>query len=500
MTNATSPDMSEGGKWSNLVMPTRRDLFYDGRWQESRGGRTIEIYSPGTQEPLGCIADAGAEDVDAAVRAAHRAFPAWRRLAPEERTALVKRAAQVLRDHAGELGALDAVDSGNPVRSMTGDVVWLADVMDYYATLLTEVKGESYITEGGVVDFTLREPFGVVASLAAFNHPVMNTLVQVVPALVVGNTAVLKPSQYTSLSSLRIAELYGDVFPAGVFNVVTGSAECGQALSAHPLTRLITLVGSAPTARAVLRSMADRIKPGIMELGGKNAMVVFPDSDPDKAAAGAVVGMNFTETSGQSCQSNSRVFVHEDIYDAVLAGIVKRVSELRCGDPRDPETQVGAMTSREQYEKVLRYIELGRQAGATVACGGGAPADPALANGLFVEPTVLADVTQDMRVAQDEIFGPVMCVLRWADEATMLEQVNSVELGLSGSVWTRDLAQAHRVAGEMQAGYVRINNTGRTLFGAPIGGYKQSGMGRVMCFEHLMEMTQVKNIHIKLEQ
>ena len=500
MKNATTAHASENAKWPDLVMPARRDLFYNGRWQESRSGRTIEIYSPSTQESLGHIAYANAEDVDAAVQAAHRAFPAWRKLAPQERVAMVKQAAQVLRDHAEELAALDAVDSGNPVRSMIGNVVWLSNLMDYYASAVTDVKGESFITADGVVDFTLRQPFGVVGSIAAFNHPVMNTLVQVVPALLVGNTAVLKPSQSTSLSSLRIAVLYADIFPAGVFNVVTGAAECGQALSAHPLTKVITLIGSPPTARAVMRSMAERIKPGVMELGGKNAMVVYPDSDPEKVAAGAVLSMNFTETSGQSCTSTSRVFLHEDIYDAALAEIVKRVSELKCGDPRDPKTQVGAMTSRQQYQKVLDYIELGKQAGAKVACGGGAPANPALANGLFIEPTVLVDVTQNMRVAQEEIFGPVMSVLRWDDEETMLEQVNSVELGLTGSVWTRDLAKAHRVANEMEAGYVWINNSAIPLFGAPLGGFKQSGIGRVMCFEHLMEMTQIKNVHIKLEQ
>jgi len=234
-------------------------------------------------------------------------------------------------------------------------------------------------------------------------------------------------------------------------------------------------------------------------LGGKNAMVVYPDCDPVKVAAGATLGMNFTASSGQSCTSNSRVFLHKDIYDAALSEIIKSVSALKCGDPRDPATQVGAMTSREQYRKVLDYIELGRQEGARVACGGGPPRDEALANGLFVQPTVLVDVTQDMRVAQDEIFGPVMCVLRWENEATMLEQVNSVDYGLTGSVWSRDLAVAHRIAGGMQAGYIWVNQSGALLFGAPIGGYKQSGIGRVMCLDQLKTMTQVKNVHIRLE-
>jgi betaine-aldehyde dehydrogenase len=496
--HSTALNMTEM-TWPGAVLPTRRDLYYDGKWQTPKSERTIEIYCPSTQQSLGHIADSNADDVDAAVQAAHKAFLSWRKTAPQDRVALVKRAAQMLRDNADALGMLDAMDSGNPVRSMTADVHWMASMADYYAGLLTEVKGESLLTPDGVVDFTIRQPYGVVASLAAFNHPVLNTLGQVIPALLTGNTAVLKPSQFTSLASLRIAELYGEIFPAGVFNVVTGGVECGAALAGHKLTPLVTLIGSAPTARAVMRGMADRIKPGVMELGGKNAMVVCADADPIKVAAGATLGMSFTSTSGQSCMSNSRVFLHSKIYDAALAEIIKCVSALKCGDPRKWDTQVGAMTSREQYQKVLDYIELGKRDGGRVVCGGGRPSDGALSNGLFIEPTVVVDITPDMRIAQEEIFGPVMSVLRWDDEETMLEEVNSVEFGLTGSVWTRDLAVAHRIANRIEAGYIWVNTSAIPLHGAPIGGFKQSGIGRVMCFEQLMEMTQVKNIHIKLE-
>jgi betaine-aldehyde dehydrogenase len=487
------------GPYSNVVMPSRRDLFYDGEWKAATSGRTIEIYSPSTQESLGQIADASVEDVDAAIQAAHRAFRSWRKTSPDERTAVVKRLAQVLRDNSDDLGLLDAVDSGNPVRSMRADVHWMANIADFYTGLLSEVKGETFMTPEGVMNFTVRQPYGVVASLAAFNHPVLNTLVQVIPALLTGNTAVLKPSQFTSLASLRIAELTADILPKGVFNVVTGGAECGAALTQHKLTPLVTLVGSVPTARSVMRGMADRIKSGLMELGGKNALIACADADPVKVAAGAVLGMSFTSTSSQSCQSNSRVFLHKDIYDATLAEIIMRVSALKCGDPRDPNTQVGAMTSREQYQKVINYIKIGKEEGGRVVCGGGPPDDKALANGLFVQPTVFADVTQNMRIAQEEIFGPVMSVLRWEDEEKLMEQVNSVDYGLSGSVWTPDLAKAHRLAAEMDVGYVWINNCGIPYFGAPIGGFKQSGIGRVMCFQQLMEMTQVKNLHIKMD-
>jgi len=483
----------------NIVLPSHRELFYGGQWHGSPQAMTIQSYSPGDGTPLGDVVDASEKDVDAAVDAAYRAFPAWRDADPQQRVAMVRKAAGIIRKNVDELALLESVDTGNPLRAMLGDINWAANLAEFYAGLMSEVKGTSFMTPPGMVDFTMRHPFGVVASMSAFNHPLLNIITQNAPALLTGNTVIHKPSQFTSLSALRLAELLEGVFPAGVFNVVTGGAVAGAALAAHPRTHFVTLIGSVPTARKILRSAAERIKHSLMELGGKNALVAFPDADPVKVANGLCTGMGLTSTSGQGCTTTSRAFVHGDIYDATLKAIVAQVSKLRCGDPTRLETQVGAMSSREHHAKVLEYIQIGIDGGARLMCGGGRPSDPNLKDGLFVEPTVFADVTQQMRIAQEEIFGPVISVMRWNDEERMIEEVNSVDYGLSGAVWTNDLAAAHRVATRMEVGLMWVNQAAAMTLGAPFGGVKQSGIGRVMCVEQLLGMTQVKNVHIKLQ-
>jgi betaine-aldehyde dehydrogenase len=483
----------------HIVLPAHRQLFYGGKWHASRQPATIQSYSPGDGTLLGEVVDAGEEDVEAAAEAAYRAFPDWRDADPQQRVAVIRKAAGIIREHVDELALLETVDTGNPLRAMLGDIRWAANLAEFYAGLMSEVKGASYMVPAGMVDFTIRQPFGVVASMSAFNHPLLNIITQNVPALLTGNTVIHKPSQYTPLSALRLAELLEDVFPAGVFNVVTGGPVAGAALTAHPRTHYVTLSGSVPTARKILRSAAERIKHSLMELGGKNALVAFPDADPVKVANGLCIGMGLTSTSGQGCTTTSRAFVHNDIYDATLDAIVAQVSKLRCGDPTRLETQVGAMSSREHHAKVLDYIRIGIEEGARLMCGGGRPSDPNLKNGLFVEPTVFADVTQEMRIAQEEIFGPVISVMRWSDEDRMIEEVNSVQYGLSGAVWTNDLAAAHRIATRMEVGLMWVNQAAAMTLGAPFGGVKQSGIGRAMCLEQLLGMTQVKNVHIKLQ-
>lgn len=282
--------------------------------------------------------------------------------------------------------------------------------------------------------------------------------------------------------------------------MVTGGAVAGAALTAHPKTHFVTLIGSVPTARKILRNAADRIKHSLMELGGKNALVALPDADPAKVATGLCAGMGLTSTSGQGCTTTSRAFIHDDIYEATLEAILAQVSKLRCGDPTRMDTQVGAMSSREHYAKVMDYLRIGKEGGARLMCGGGRPSDPDLHNeGLFIEPTVFADVTQEMRIAQDEIFGPVIAVMRWNDEDRMLAEVNSVDYGLTGAVWTNDLAAAHRIASRMDVGFMWVNQAAAMTLGAPFGGIKQSGIGRTMCVEQMLGMTQIKNVHIKLQ-
>jgi betaine-aldehyde dehydrogenase len=478
------------------VLPRHRDLFYDGAWQRAQGGYA-STFNPATGEALGQCAVANASDVDAAARAAHRAYPDWRRMRPLDRGAVMRTIAASLRVHADELALIDAANGGNPVSEMTADVHAAAAQLDYFAGLAAEAKGETIPMGGGALDMTLREPFGVCARIVAYNHPLMFTAAKMAAPLAAGNTVIMKPPEQAPLSAYRMMEIIGDAAPPGVINVVTGGAACGEALVAHPLIPRLALIGSVGTGRAVLRGAAERLKHVTLELGGKNACIIYPEADVDKAIAGAVAGMNFT-WCGQSCGSTSRVFVHASLHDRVVAGIVEATRRFRPGLPTERSTTMGAIISRAQLDRIERYVEIGREQGATLACGGERPDDPALAKGYFMPPTVFTGVTQQMRIAQEEIFGPVLCVLSWTDEARMLADVNSVEYGLSCSVWTRDLATAHRTAAAVDAGYVWINNTGRHFLGAPFGGYKQSGQGREESFDELLSYTQVKNVHVAL--
>ena len=478
------------------VLPRHRDLHYGGDWHRPHGGYAT-TFDPATGQSLGECAEADASDVDAAAQAAHRAYPAWRALRPAERGAVLRAIAARLREHASELALIDAADCGNPVAEMTSDVLAACAQLDYFAGLAGEVKGETIPMGEGALNMTLREPFGVCARIVAYNHPLMFIAAKMAAPLASGNTVIMKPPQQAPLSSYRMMELVGDVVPPGVLNVVTGGAQCGAALVAHPLIPRIALIGSVPTGRSIARVAADRLKHVTLELGGKNACIVYPDADVETAIAGAVAGMNFT-WCGQSCGSTSRVFVHESIHDRVVAGIVAAVARYKPGVPTHPATTMGALVSKAHLAKVEEMIASGRAEGAKLACGGERPRDAQLANGYFMPPTIFTQVDQAMRIANEEIFGPVLCVLPWSDETAMLADVNAVEYGLSASIFTRDLTTAHRCASRVDAGYIWINTTGRHFLGAPFGGYKQSGQGREECFDELVSYTQQKNVHIAL--
>jgi betaine-aldehyde dehydrogenase len=478
------------------ALPRHRDLHYGGDWHRAHGGYAT-TFDPATGQSLGECAEADASDVDAAAQAAHRAYPAWRALRPAERGNALRAIAARLREHAAELALIDAADCGNPVAEMTSDVNAACAQLDYFAGLAGEVKGETIPMGEGAINMTLREPFGVCARIVAYNHPLMFIAAKMAAPLAAGNTVIMKPPEQAPLSSYRMMELIEDVVPPGVLNVVTGGAQCGAALVAHPLIPRIALIGSVPTGRAIARAAAERLKHVTLELGGKNACIVYPDADVDKAIAGAVAGMNFT-WCGQSCGSTSRVFVHQSIHDRFVEGIVRAVQRYRPGLPTDPKTTMGALVSKAHLAKVEGMIASGRAEGATLACGGERPNDAKLANGYFMPPTIFTQVNQSMRIANEEIFGPVLCVLPWTDEAAMLADVNAVEYGLSASIFTRDLTTAHRCASRVDAGYIWINTTGRHFLGAPFGGYKQSGQGREECFDELVSYTQQKNVHIAL--
>jgi len=491
VTRGASPDPRE------LPLPSQRGVYYGGGWHKPHSGHFVPTWNPGTGESLGKVADGSAPDADAAVAAAHRAFDAWKAVLPLERARLLRALADVVRRHAEELALIDAANGGNPVREMVGDAKVAAAQLDFFAGLVTEMKGSSIPMGPDAVNFSLREPLGVVARIFPFNHPAMFCAGKAAAPLAAGNCVVMKPPEQAPLSALRLAELAHDVLPPGVFNVVPGGREVGRALAAHPLVAKVGLIGSVTAGRAVMRAASDTLKPLLLELGGKNALIAYPDADPDDVAAAAVAGMNFT-WCGQSCGSTSRAFVHASIHDAVVEGIARRVGAYRPGLPTDPATTMGAIVSAAQRDRVLAYIDSARQEGARLVCGGGPPDDPALARGFFIEPTVFADVAPSMRIAREEIFGPVLAVLQWSDERAMLDEVNAVEYGLTCSIWTNDVSIAHRTAMAVDVGYVWVNDVGRHFLGAPFGGVKQSGFGREECIGEMLGFTREKNIHVRL--
>ena len=478
------------------ILPKQRDLYYDGKWQKPMGGY-LDTINPATGESLGRCAEANAADVDAAVQAAHRAFREWRKVKPLERAAMMKKVAAVLRANSDELAMLDAANCGNPIREMRNDAVVAAAMIEFCAGLVTEVKGETIPMGEGVLNMAVREPYGVVGRIVAYNHPIMFTAGKIGPVLATGNTVIMKPPYQAPLSSYRMMELVDGILPPGVLSILSCGKEGSEALVAHPLVPRISLIGSVPTGRAIAKAGAERLKHVTLELGGKNACIIYPDADLEKAAKGAVGGMNFT-WCGQSCGSTSRLFLHEAVYDQVMTGVMERVKFYKPGIPTEMDTTMGAIVSKAQLDKIMSYIELGKKEGATLACGGKRPDDPRLAKGFFVEPTVFNGVTQKMRIANEEIFGPVLSVIKWRDEEEMFEQVNAVEYGLTGAVWTTSLATAHRAAGRVQSGYVWVNSVSSHFLGASFGGYKQSGIGREEGSDELLSYTQVKNINITL--
>jgi betaine-aldehyde dehydrogenase len=472
-----------------------KGLWIGGRWEAPAEGGTFTSVNPSTGRPLAEVPYAAPADVDRAVRAAARAFPEWRRVPIRVRAQMLEALARRIREQARPLALLDAVDSGNAVTGMLGDMGWAADSLEYFAGLVTELKGETSSNGPRHLNLTRRQPFGVVAKLNAFNHPFRFCAEKMAAPLAAGNCVVVKSSEQAPLSSFRLAELCDGIFPPGVVNVVAGDGATGAALVAHPLVSRIGFIGSVETGKKVAAAAADGLKRVTLELGGKNPILVFPDADPKAAAQAALKGMNMNR-QGQSCSSTSRVFVHESLHREVLAELVRLAEALPIGFPWLEQNEVGPVVSGRQLQRILGYVESARAEGARVVTGGGRPARPELAGGFFVEPTLLDGVEQGMRVAREEIFGPVMSVLRWRDLDDAIARCNAVEYGLTAAIVTNDLAAAMDTADRLEAGYVWINSTGRYL-GAPYGGWKASGLGVEECFDELESYTQVKNVNLK---
>lgn len=452
-----------------------RQMFIGGAWVDAGDGATLSSIDPSTERPIGTVPDSTAADVDKAVAAARAAAPAWADTAWTERARLLRTLAGRIADAAEELAQLESQDAGLPLHGSRGDIASTVSELEYFAGLGGEAKGTTLPSTPSQLTSTQREPYGVVGRIIPFNHPFKFAAGKCAAPLVTGNAVVLKPAEHTSLSALRFAELAEEVLPPGVLNVVTGAAATGAVLVEHPDVPRIAFTGGVPTGRAVLRGAAEHIKHVTLELGGKNPMVVFDDADPERAAAGAVAGMNLCRSMGQSCQSNSRILVHRSRKDEFLSALADVVATLRVGDPRDETTDIGPLAFTKHYERVLGYVASARDEGARLISGGDRP--DGLKRGYYLDPTVFADVTPDMRIAREEIFGPVMAVLDWEDEDEMVALANGVDYGLTANVWTNDLHRAHRTARRLEAGTVWVNGEGRKPIGTPFGGFKHSGIG-----------------------
>jgi len=474
---------------------TPKGLYIGGKWVDAAAGKTFESVNPSTREKLGDVPSADQRDVDRAVKAAKIAFAEWSRVPVRERARALERLAARINEHAQELALMDSLDSGNAITGLRGDMTWTADSLNYFAGLITEIKGETSSQGPRHLNLTRRQPYGVVAKINPFNHPFRFCAEKAAAPLAAGNCVVIKGSEQAPLSSLRLGELCEGIFPPGVVNIITGDGDVGSALVRHPDIQRIGFVGSVPTGRAIARDAADGLKKVTFELGGKNPIIIFPDADPKKAAAAAIKGMNMNR-QGQSCSSTSRVFVHASLHGPVVEELVRQAETLPVGMPWIDKNEVGPIVSQRQFDRVMGYIRSGVEEGAKLATGGDQPKEAALRRGWFVAPTVFDSVTPDMRIGREEIFGPVMSVMPWNEEQEMLQRANALEYGLTAAIVTNDLSKAMETAERVEAGYVWINSSGRYL-GAPYGGWKQSGIGQEECFDELLSYTQIKNINMR---
>ena len=456
---------------------------------------TTEVINPADESVLIAAPVATLADVEGALTASVQAFPAWRATRLEERAAAVRAMAGLLRQHVDDLAYLDAVDTGNSVAAMRGDVLRAADVADYYAGLAPEIKGISLPSPDGRFVFTMREPFGTVARIIPFNHPVMFAASKIVAPLIAGNCVIVKLAPQAPLSGLRLAVLLAKAFPPGVLGILNGGSDIGEALIRDRRVKRIAVTGSVRTGSAIVRASAAHLPTVTLELGGKNPSLVLPDADVDAAVSGAVTAMNLG-WQGQSCGSASRLLVHDVLYDEVVKGLETAFASVRVGLPTDPSAQMGPIVSQEQYDKVCGYVAQAISEGARLIYGGQRPAGDEFKKGYWLQPTVFGDVTREMIIAKEEIFGPVLSVMRFSSVDEAIDIANDVEYGLTANIWTRDLNAALSLVPRLEAGYVTVNGHGQHFRGLPFGGFKSSGYGREDCLDELLGFTQVKGVAI----
>lgn len=472
--------------------------FIGGEWVGGESGDTIALKNPATRDVLAHIQAGGAKDVDKAVSAASEAFPAWSRSSPGERQGLLRALAQKIRERQFDYAMMEVLNNGKPITdAFTHDIAGAIGQFEYFAGTAFHIHGQTFDFADSTV-IVHREPIGVVAQIIPWNVPLLMAAFKLAPALAAGCTVVLKPAEVACLSVMEFINDIADIVPPGVINVVTGyGADVGEPLVAHPKVRKVAFTGSRPTAQKIMQYSSANIIPQTLELGGKSANIVCEDADVEAAAQSAVITTVFNK--GEVCAAGTRVFVHQSVEDRFLDAFQRRLQTVRQGDPLDPSTQLGAMASKVQFDKVMGYLEVGAKEGARAVAGGGAAAIAGLDGGYFIEPTIFADVRNEMRIAQEEIFGPVTSVIRWNDEEEMLRHVNDTEYGLAGGIWTQNLTRAHRIARGMETGVIWINKYYNFKPGMPLGGYKQSGIGREGALETLNHYTLEKSVVINLE-
>ena len=481
-------------------LDARYDLYINGQWVPASDGKVFTAYNPATGEKLAECAEATKEDVDSAVKAAWAAFPAWRDMGIAERAGILEKIADIIDENAELLATIESMDNGKPIReTMAIDVPYSSDHFRYFAGAIRVEEGKASVLDGNMMSLILREPIGVVGQIVPWNFPFLMAAWKLAPALAAGNCIVFKPSSTTSLSVLTLVKLIGHLLPPGVLNVVTGGgSRSGQYMLDHPGFRKLAFTGSTEVGLDVAKAAADKLIPATLELGGKSANIYFEDCKWDMAIDGLQLGILFNQ--GQVCCAGSRVFVQEGIYDKFVEAAVKAFNNVNVGDPLDPNTQMGAQVDQGQLRKIMSYVNLAKEEGATIACGGEPYTDGACANGSFMKPTLIVNATNDMRVAQEEIFGPVAVVIKFKTEEEVIAMANDSVYGLGGAVWTRDINRAIRVARGVETGRMWVNTYNQIPSGAPFGGYKQSGIGRETHKVILEHYTQQKNIMINLNE
>jgi len=481
--------------------PRKYQLFIDGQWVDAESGKTFTTPNPATGENLAEVSEGDKADIDKAVSAARRAFEGkWSKISARDRGQILYKLSKLIEEHSSELAALETADNGKPIReSAYVDLPQVAENFEYFAGWATKIEGETIPVPGQMFNYTLREPVGVCGQIIPWNFPLLMAAWKLAPALAAGNTVVLKPAEQTPVTAMELGKLFQEAgFPEGVVNIVPGYGEtAGAALAAHPGIDKVAFTGSTEVGKLIAKAAAENLTKVSLELGGKAPNIVFADADMDQAVSGAMMGIFFNQ--GQVCCAGSRLFVEEKIKDEFLGRLKEKAARINVGDPMDKGTHMGPQVSEEQLSRIKSYVDVAQKEGATILAGGESPKlEGAFQKGYFFQPTIFSDVKNEMRVAQEEIFGPVVSVITFRDEDDLIKQANDTIYGLSAGIWTRDITRAHRFAKEIKAGVVWINTFNMFNAASPFGGYKQSGYGREMG-KHALEMyTHVKSVWVDL--